>query len=140
VRPRLSISAAGRSGLLQPADSLLSLPAGQGGLPTLRLAIRFEASGVRHSRSSQPKGVLDGRFTDGNEPGRVGWREIVVTARGNARVIRSDAPSHDVSDELRHYPADLVQSPLDLRDASFAFVPGTATPAAPPLTSPAHAT
>jgi ABC-type nickel/cobalt efflux system permease component RcnA len=63
-------------------------------------------------------------LADRNEPERLGWREMVVTARGNGRVVESDAPSRDQTDELRRYPAELLQSPLDVRTATFSFVPG----------------
>jgi len=108
----------------------LSQPLGQGGLHTLRLAIRFRAA-VPASRPDDPRIVS---FADNNEPDRVGWREIVVTARGDAHVLRSDAPSRDTTNELRSYPADLIKSPLDLRQATFTFTPGTATVAPLPLT------
>src|SRR5262249_8512450 len=70
---------------------------------------------------------------------RVGWREIVVTAKGDATLGASSAPAVDASDELRHYPADLVQAPLDVRRATFAFTPGTVAVAPAPLTSAAAA-
>jgi len=46
-----------------------------------------------------------------------------VAARNDARVTDSNAPATEVSDELRHYPGDLLQAPLDLRTASFTFSP-----------------
>ena len=97
----------------------LSQPLGQGGLHTLRLAIRYEAP-LPHAAAP-----LHAMFSDANEPDRVGWRELVVVARGDARIQQSNAPARDVSDELRSYPTDLIRSPLDLRQATFAFRPGT---------------
>jgi ABC-type nickel/cobalt efflux system permease component RcnA len=93
----------------------------------LRLAAVFEGRLPTGST-----GALDGTFADGNEPQRIGWREIVVVARGGARLHAATAPTTDSSDELRHYPADLTRAPLDLREATFRFTPGTtAVPAAP---------
>ena len=69
----------------------LSQPLGQGGLHTLRLAIRFHAA-LAGGRPDEPRTV---GFADDNEPDRVGWREIVVTPRGDAHVLRTDAPSRD---------------------------------------------
>jgi nickel/cobalt transporter (NicO) family protein len=109
--------------------SNLSQPQGQGGLHTLRLAIRFRAA-LPAGRPDEPRAV---GFADANEPDRVGWREIVVAAQGDARVLRSDAPSRDATNELRSYPADLIKSPLDLRRATFTFTPGTVTVSPVPL-------
>src|SRR5439155_19023558 len=111
----------------------LSRPLGQGGLHTLRLAVLYRvplpAGDVAHT-------VL---FADDNEPDRVGWREIVITARGDGRVLASDAPTRDRTDELRSYPGDLIQSPLNLRRTTFRFTPGTAVVAALPLSHPTAA-
>ncbi|MGH3115994.1 MAG: nickel/cobalt transporter [Gaiellales bacterium] len=107
----------------------LSRPPGQADLPTLRLAVLFAAPLPQASSDR----VGTAAFADGNEPGRVGWREIVVTARGDARILSSTAPARDVSDELRSYPADLLQAPLDLRRAEFTFRQGTSPVAALPI-------
>jgi len=107
----------------------LSQPLGQGGLHTLRLAIRFHAA-LPGGRPDEPRTV---GFADDNEPDRVGWREIVVTPRGDAHVLRTDAPSRDATNELRSYPADLIKSPLDLRRATSMFTPGTVSASPLPL-------
>ena len=103
---------------------------GQGGLHTLRLAVRYEG---RLADTAEP---LHAVFNDANEPDRVGWREIVVVGRGDAKVLQSDTPAHDVSDELRSYPTDLIRSPVDLRQATFSFRPGTTAVAPLPLSRP----
>lgn len=104
---------------LQRSDLIYSQPMGQGGLRTFRLAMRLEAAapnaGVMHRVE----------FTDGNDPDRIGWREIVVAPQGNALVEQATVPSHDVTSELLQYPKNLVQAPLDERRASFEFDPGT---------------
>jgi nickel/cobalt transporter (NicO) family protein len=126
IAAHLSLIIDGRPVSLHVGALELTLPPGQGGLPTLRLAIRFEgqlpsASGVSGVAGPGRRGTL----ADANEVDRIGWREIVVVARGDARIVSSSAPTNDVSDELRHYPADLIQAPLNLRAATFDFVPGT---------------
>jgi len=53
----------------------------------------------------------------------VGWREI--TAAGDRmRLVGSDAPATSVSARLTTYPANLLTSPLDQRQASFTVQPG----------------
>jgi len=120
---------------LVPVTSLLTTPRGQGGLPTLRLAAIFESTIPVHAENSS----LRATFADSNESERVGWRELVVTAAGDTTLSASDAPRQDLSRELRSYPGDLLQAPLDLRRASFTFEPGTEAVAASPLTSPSQA-
>jgi nickel/cobalt transporter (NicO) family protein len=124
----LSLTVDGHAASLVVQSVALSQPLGQGGLHTLRLAVLYatalEADGAPRTAT----------FADGNEPDRIGWREIVVTAPGDGRVLESDAPARDRTDELRAYPADLIQSPLNLRAASFRFTPGTHPIPALPLT------
>jgi len=107
----------------------LSQPPGQGGLPTLRLAVLYHAT----LADASPQHVHTATLSDGNSADRIGWREIVVTARGDAQLVSSDAPSHDLSDELRHYPANLIQAPLNLRKADFQFTAGSETVASLPI-------
>src|SRR5262249_27735009 len=69
-----------------------------------------------------------------NDPERVGWREMLVQAGEgiSARAVGSTpVPSADVSQELRHYPEDLLSSPLDVRQLSFVAVPAGGSPARP---------
>jgi len=106
---------------LRVADQSLDKPRGQGGLNTLRVAAIYVASLPRLDAHSEHRL----QFADDNEPDRIGWREMVIEARGDAKVTRSSAPERDVSDELRHYPGDLIQAPLDLRSATATFLPGS---------------
>jgi nickel/cobalt exporter len=106
---------------LRVADQSLDTPRGQGGLNTLRVAGIYVAS--LPTLPAQSEHRL--QFADDNEPDRIGWREMVIEARGDAKVTRSSAPERDVSDELRHYPGDLIQAPLDLRSATATFLPGS---------------
>lgn len=106
---------------LIPVDRRLSRPEGQAGLTTTRLAVLLEA----RLPGSGDEEVHEGRFVDAGDEGRIGWREIVVDAAGDARIVRSDVPAEDLSDALRSYPEDRLASPLDVREASFSFVPGT---------------
>ncbi len=122
IADHLQLTVDGRSLPLHAVDQSLDQPPGQGGLKTLRVAAVFVAA-LPPAGTDSPRRL---HFDDRNEPDRVGWREIVTVARGDARIVRSDAPSRDVSDELRHYPGDLIQAPLDLRTTSATFTPGSA--------------
>ena len=69
-------------------------------------------------------------MTDGTFPGRVGWHAVVARP-GHGTAVRSDVPSADPTDELRHYPQDALSSPADVRAAALAVAPGSGTVAAP---------
>lgn len=108
-------------------ESWALLP-GQGGLQTLRLTFTFAASFTLRA----PLAI---EFADANDPGRLGWREIVAVAEPGASLRDSTVATTSQSDELRVYPTDMLSSPLDQRQASLLLVPGgsshAASPAAP---------
>lgn len=132
IAEELELRVGGERLALTTVAHRLDQPDGEGGLPTLRVAAIYEAS---LPAGTGPRQLT---FTDGNEPERLGWREVVAVARGGARLEATDVPTRDVSDELRDYPRALAQAPLDLRSASITFVAGTADAPAAPL--PAAAT
>jgi ABC-type nickel/cobalt efflux system permease component RcnA len=98
---------------------------GAGGLPTLR----FEAVFVAGSSADAHRLV----FRDANFVRRIGWSEVVVRASGGARIVASTAPARSASDELRAYPQDLLQAPLDVSSATVRYAPGGGPGAAPRL-------
>src|SRR5439155_12883589 len=57
-------------------------------------------------------------------------REIVVQP-GRGTAVRSTVPAGDATDGLRHYPQDLLRSPLDQRTARFSVRPGDGSLVAP---------
>jgi len=99
---------------------VLSRP-GAGGLDTLRLDVVYEAEG-----SGRELGFRDGAFT-----GRIGWREVTLSARDGARVLDSTVPATSESNELRAYPKELLRSPLDVSRAAAVVIAGS-SPGQPP--------
>ena len=106
----------GRRAELVPGSTALAHPRGAGGLRTTRLEIVLRGP------------VLDGSsaigYRDTNYADRIGWKEIVVG---------KDAPSR--SNELRAYPKDLLQSPLDVTTAVATLEPGDGPDTPPALSS-----
>jgi ABC-type nickel/cobalt efflux system permease component RcnA len=88
------LSVGGRRVRLTPGATALAHPPGAAGLKTTRLEVV-----LRGPTLDRPSEI---RYRDTNYADRIGWKEIVVGAH---------APSE--SDELRAYPKDLLQSPLD---------------------------
>jgi nickel/cobalt transporter (NicO) family protein len=118
----LSLTVDGRRVALAPVGTpRLSFPAGAGGLDTTRLELSLRA------RVSGPRRV---ELRDDTFPDRVGWK-AVVAAPGEGTAVRSSAPSGDPTSGLRRYPADLLASPADRREASFRVEPGEGTLVAP---------
>ncbi|MCB0143373.1 MAG: hypothetical protein KDE50_25975, partial [Caldilineaceae bacterium] len=87
------------------ASQELSFPAGQAGLPTLRLHSQFVTAAPDAGSDWQAS------FTDANFSGRLGWQEVIVQATDGVQLLNSSAPATDRSQELTNYPADLMQSP-----------------------------
>lgn len=124
LQRNLQLQVGGRPLTLQLQERELEFPVGQGGLPILRLTARFAAE-------LPPGSASQAEYRDTNYADRLGWQEIVVRSEAGTEVLDSTVPAQDVSDELRSYPADLLQSPLAVNSASFRFQPGgtTTTPA-----------
>ena len=85
----------GRRVTLSPVATALAHPKGAGGLHTTRLELLLRGPRLDHTAKLA--------YADTNYAGRIGWKEIVVGAR-----TRSE------SGELRAYPKNLLQSPLDV--------------------------
>jgi ABC-type nickel/cobalt efflux system permease component RcnA len=99
---------------LTPMATALAHPPGAGGLRTTRLEVM-----LRGPRLARPAEIA---YRDTNYADRIGWKEIVVGAH-----------TRSTSDELRAYPKDLLQSPLDVTAVSGRLVPGNGPATAPAL-------
>ncbi len=123
----------GRPLPLRVTTATVAFPAGVGGLRTLRLECALAAplpAAAGHHRLA---------YTDGNQAGRVGWREITATGDG-ATLDAADVPARSASGRLTAYPEDQLRSPLDQRTATVRFRPGgprAGDAGAPGATAPA---
>jgi nickel/cobalt exporter len=115
----------GRRARLVLVEHKVTLQRGAGGLETLRYEVVFDAG----TRTGATRLV----FQDTNFASRVGWKEVVVRAERGARIKASAVPAESASHELRAYPQDLLQSPLDVESARVSFQPGAATGTPPRL-------
>ena len=104
----------GRKAQLVPVRSALAHPVGAGGLHTTRLEVVL-AGPILHGWAS----VV---YHDNNYRDRIGWKEIVV-----------GASTRSASNELRAYPKDLLQSPLDTSSVTARLQPGDGPDIAPSL-------
>jgi len=104
----------GKAASLVPLGTALAHPRGAAGLRTTRLEVILAGPKVNGQASIS--------YRDDNYKDRIGWKEIVV---GNAR---------STSDELRAYPKNLLQSPLDITSVKTQLAP-TSGPDVPPALS-----
>lgn len=127
----LELTLDGRRAALRTLDHRVVSRPGAASLTTLRLDVVYATSG--------DGGEL--AFRDLAFPGRIGWREVTISARDGARVLRSTVPGTSESRALRAYPKDSLRSPLDVSSATATVAPG-GTPGAPPsiadVATPAH--
>jgi ABC-type nickel/cobalt efflux system permease component RcnA len=111
--PSLALQAGDRALPLAVRDRSLDVLPGQGGLPTVRIQLILAAPAP--DLSGAPRFA----YHDRNHVERIGWHEIVVRNADGVRLDAASVPAATVSGELRNYPADQLNSPLDIRDATF---------------------
>jgi nickel/cobalt exporter len=114
IAAKAQLTVDGRPVRLVPLRSALAHPRGAAGLHTTRLEVIL-AGPVIHGRVSVS-------YHDNNYRDRIGWKEIVVGAT---------TPS--TSHELRAYPKNLLQSPLDITSATATLAPTSGPDVPPPL-------
>jgi nickel/cobalt transporter (NicO) family protein len=115
----LIVSGDGERVGLEVRSAIAQLRPGQGGLRTLRFEGVFVGQLPREGRLE---------YSDGNFPGRIGWREITAVGEGGVALAGSSVPAMSVSDALLAYPQDLLTSPLDVRSMAATFRPGASAP------------
>jgi nickel/cobalt transporter (NicO) family protein len=124
----LDLRLGGRRVALTPLDHALAFPPGAAGLRTLRFEAVYSAAAS--------SGRLELRDT--NFANRIGWKEIVLTARDGASATASSVPSTSVSHQLAAYPKDLLSSPLEVTTATATVRPGDGAGDPPKLESRAE--
>jgi nickel/cobalt transporter (NicO) family protein len=123
IAPDLQLTVDGRAvPLSAPRAPSLAFPPGQGGLSLTRVEASFVAA--------LPSGAHRVELHDETYSGRVGWKAIEVLP-GPGTDVRSSVPASDPTRGLRAYPVDLLQSPPDQREASFAVSNGSGRVSAP---------
>jgi nickel/cobalt exporter len=95
-------------------------PSGAGGLPTMKIGIRYKGrldrtgdAGLHHML----------HYRDRNFPGRAGWKEIVAVQGPSIKLLSSSVPEMDRSSRLSDYPTDLLNSPPQDLEARVVFTP-----------------
>ena len=120
----LKLTVDGQLLTLRSQEASLSFPDGQAGLQLIRLRSVF----VPMAPLLLTGGDQTISFANTFQTDRLGWREIVVTHGEGVGVSGIELAVTDASRELTAYPSDLLASPLDQTDVSFAVrrTPGAA--------------
>ena len=105
LKDGLALVVHGRRLPLEVIGKTIIFPPGAGGLPTLKLAVRYRAALAQGATN------LDIDYRDGNFSGRAGWKEIVAVTDASVELVESSVPAQDRSRELSDYPTDLLDSP-----------------------------
>lgn len=116
ISPQLDLRVNGRALPLTLQASQLQFLEGQGGLDTTRIEFDFTAP-------VPSADTLSLSYTDNNFSDRVGWREIVVVP--TAAKLLDTAPTADISQQLRHYPTDLLFNPPTITQIQFRYQPSS---------------
>ncbi len=105
----------GKTARLAPLGTALAHPPGAAGLRTTRLEVILAGPALN--------GKVSISYHDNNYKDRIGWKEIVIGPK-----------AHSTSDELRAYPKNLLQSPLEVTSVKTQLAP-TSGPDVPPTLS-----
>jgi nickel/cobalt transporter (NicO) family protein len=111
----LALTVDGRPVRLEVRSATTELRDGQGGLPILRFEGLFAGPVSRTGRIA---------YRDGNDPDKIGWREITAVGEDGEAIRNADVPAESVSEALLSYPEDLLSSPLHVTSMRASFAPG----------------
>ena len=120
LRDGLQLLVDGHRHDLQLTDQQISFPPGQGGLLTTRIELRLETPLPQLAASAQ----RDIIYKDTNYADQLGWHEVIAQAASGVKLVQTDVPTSDLSNELRLYPEDMLASPPDVRNARVLIEPG----------------
>ncbi|HQU82317.1 MAG TPA: sulfite exporter TauE/SafE family protein [Pyrinomonadaceae bacterium] len=118
ILANLALTANGKPLEIRAESKEISLHEGAGNLPTLRVEWNLAAN------FSDLNEVNKVSFENKNFAERLGWNEIVINRTNGVNIFDSNAFGSGVTDELKAYPQENLNAPLNERLASFSFSNG----------------
>ena len=97
---------------------------GDGGLSLLRVEATYSGDIPGDWKDASPRL----QFTDTAYTDKIGWREVIARGGPGVELADSPLPAESSTRNLRTYPEAVVESPPDVREASFSFRPGIGLP------------
>jgi nickel/cobalt exporter len=122
LKAGLALIVNGQRVTLETQSYSVIFPPGAGGLPTLKIGVRYRA----HIDESSNLRI---DYRDRNYTERAGWKEIIAVSGPEVRIVESSVPDRDRSGELSDYPTDLLSSPPQTAEAHVAAIWNRSTPA-----------
>ncbi len=109
---------------IKTLSSDISLPPGEGNLPTLRMewSLTSENFSIENAAANRFK------FENNNYKERVGWHEIVINRGVGVNIFDSTAFGSPLTDELKIYPEDMLTAPLAEKSAEFSATTANTIP------------
>ncbi|HXV78719.1 MAG TPA: high-affinity nickel-transporter, partial [Candidatus Binatia bacterium] len=117
LRDGLRLEVDGQRLSLKTEKREIVFPLGAGGLPTLKIDISYKAKRADDSKNRE----YQLSYRDDNFPGRAGWKEIIAVAAPGTEILNSSVSQVDRSSELNDYPASLLSTPPQQKEALVAF-------------------
>jgi len=117
IGSRLDLAIDGQNAALQCVARDIEFAEGAGGLPTMKLKLRYRAVLPRFKDSSS-HGLT---YADHNYESHAGWKEVIVANAAGALILKTSTPVEDRSHELTVYPTDLLSTPPQILSATVTF-------------------
>jgi ABC-type nickel/cobalt efflux system permease component RcnA len=118
---QLSLMLDGKPAALTLGEHTLRFKPGQADLPTLRMEFSLRAplpASLPAAGAVQTLQYADHTYTD-----RLGWKEVIVAPSQEVKLLGSDVPQDDLSNQLQEYPVDLLQNPPKTTSANLSWQP-----------------
>lgn len=103
---------------LQLTSKTIQVEPGAVGLPTLRLTFDFVSSALPRAETHRFQ------FENTNLSERSGWRELMLTPISGTEIYDSAIPGSSLSNELKNYPEQAAQAPLNERAGAWTATRG----------------
>ena len=113
----LSLTVDGQPIQIQETEKSISLKEGDGNLKTIH--IQWILKGNLPFENLKDTHKLN--FENKNYSERIGWNEIVVGRVAGINIFNSNAFGSGISNELKAYPQETLNAPLNERTAEFSF-------------------
>ncbi len=125
----MQLSVDGAPIALRAVKTDIGLEEGSANLPILK--IKWDLIGDLPDLDANTVHQVD--FENKNNAGRIGWNEIVIKRVGGINIFNSNAFGSGITDELKAYPGENLNTPLAERKAEFSFTSAALAADAKPL-------